>query len=213
MVEASVPALSLTVTNFNPNHKYRFLMLMPSLRWLVELAFAGRDDSIYLAPRVQQDYMLVGRDSDENPFEISVSPSQDLHLSLHDSGIVNLTAARRRIKIRHQPPDARHGLLVTLGIKDSKGLQRATQNEVNSLPARYSVLPVAGLPHAGPVYFTIFRVPAGPPWAMPRMSDTLQMRFECVLRGKNVKYEFVVWQNASIAPWPGDVAISFLGAA
>jgi hypothetical protein len=47
---------------------------------------------------------------------------------------------------------------------------------------------------------------------MPKLSDTLQLHFECLLRGKSVKYEYVVWQNAAIVPWPGDVAVSFYGA-
>jgi hypothetical protein len=161
---------------------------------------------------VQQAYTLAGRDSDGNPFEVSVDPSQDLHFSLHHSGIVNLSVAAQRIKIRQQPPGTFHGHLVTLGIKNPEGLQPATQNEVNSLPSRYNLLPVAAFLHVGPVYLTIFRAPADRTWEMPKLSDTLQLHFECLLRGKSVKYEYVVWQNAAIAPWPGDVGVSFYGA-
>jgi hypothetical protein len=203
-----VPVLTLTVANFNPNHKYRFLLLMPLLRWFVDLAFAGRDDSIYIVPHLQQVYTLAGSDSGGVPFEAVVDPTQGLHLSLHHSGTVNLTIRDRRFKIRQQPPEAFHGRLVTLGVKNPDGLRPTTEHEVNSLPGRYSVLPVAGFLAIGPVYLTIFRVPTSGPWKMPKLSDTLQMHFECLLRRRDVKYEFVVWQNATIPAWPGNLAIS-----
>jgi hypothetical protein len=205
-----VPFLTISIANFNPNHKYRFLALMPSLRWFADLAFAGRDDSIYIAPRLQQHYMLVGQDCGGNAFETSVDPSQDLHVSLHHSGVVNLTIGERRFEIGRQTgvPALRLGQIVTFGIKNVEGLQSATQQDVNSLPARYSVVPLAGFLALGPAYLTIFRVPISQDWAMPQLSDTFQVHVECRLQRKNVKYEFVVWQNSGVPSWPGDVAIS-----
>lgn len=38
--------------------------------------------------------------------------------------------------------------------------------------------------------------------------DTLQLHSECLLPRKDVKYEFVVWQNSAIPPWPGDLSVA-----
>ena len=208
-----VPVLSLTVSNFNPNHKCRFVLLTPSLRWLADLAFAGSDDSIYVAPRLQQPYTLAGRGSSGTQFQVVVDPPQDLHLSLHHSGTVNLTVGAQRFEIRRERPEAFHGQLFTLGIKNPDVLQPATENEINSLPGRHTLLPVAGFLHVGPVYLTIYRVPVSKPWEMPKLSDTLQLHFECLVSRKDVKYEFVVWQNSNLPAWSGDVAVAIHGAA
>jgi len=185
---------------------------MPSLRRLANLAFAGGDDSIYIAPRLQQTYILAGRDTSGRPFQVSVQPPQDLHLSLHHTGTVNLTTGGHRYEIRRDTQQsAVTGHLVTIGIKSPEGLESTTVEEVNTSPARYSMIPVVGFLQVGPVYLSIYRVPVGAAWEMPVLSDTFQMHIECQLRGRDVKYEFVVWQNSAISPWPGDVGVAIQG--
>jgi hypothetical protein len=204
----SVPFISVTISDFNPNHKYR-IVLMPSLHRLANLSFAGGDDSIYIAPRLQQTYILAGRDSGDRPFQVSLQTSQDLHLSLHHTGTVNLTIGDQRYQIRRDTQQsAVTGHLVTLGIKNPEGLESTTVEEINSAPARYSLIPVAGFLQAGPVTLSIYRVAANAVWEMPVLSDTFQTHFECELRGRDVKYEFVIWQNSAIPPWQGDVGVS-----
>ena len=104
-----VPCLSMKIANFNPNHRYRFLVWSPpEQRWLAGLAFAKGDDSIYLAPHLQRQYTLTGHDSRGSDFAIAVEPYQDLHVSFHESGAVNLTAAGRRIELRGKQPTGPH---------------------------------------------------------------------------------------------------------
>jgi hypothetical protein len=206
-----VPFVSLTIADFNPNHKYRFLVWVPpEQRWLAHLAFAKGDDSIYLAPHLQRQYTLTGHDCGGSDFAIVVEPHHDLHVSFHESGAVNLTAGGRRIELRGKEPTAPHPHILAVGIKDPSGLTATTDEKINALPKRYSVLPVTGFLHPGPVYLSIFRVSMSEQWQMPGLSDTFQMHFECLVREKKVKYEFVVWQNAGLPQFAGQVAISLL---
>ncbi len=71
-------------------------------------------------------------------------------------------------------------------------------HEITAQPNRYTVLPVAGFLNLRPVVLSIFCVRGDDKWKMPRLSDTFQFNFECSIRKKQVKYEFVVWQNASM---------------
>jgi hypothetical protein len=67
---------------------------------------------------------------------------------------------------------------------------------------------MTGFLQVGPVYLSTYRAPAGAAWEMPVLSDTLQLHSECLLPRKDVKYEFVVWQNSAIPPWPGDLSVA-----
>ena len=206
---SQVPCLKLVIANVNPNHKLRFLFLMPATRWLADIAFAGGDNSIYVAPHLEVTYTLIGRTVSGEEFAVQAQPGQDLHFSLHRSGIVNLTVGDQQFRIRHPSHEVAQGHLATVGIQNPDGLRLAPEAEVNTLPRRYSVLPVAGFLQIGPVYLSVYRVSATAAWAMPELSDTMQMHFECMPRGKAVKYEFVVWQSAKVKPWVGDVGVSF----
>ena len=207
--EHKVPYLSLEIGDFSPRHKFRFVLFTPPpFRFLCDVSFVKRDESIYLAPHVNDVYALVGRESDGSEFKAQVKPSEDLHLSLHDSGMVNLTAGQRRYTLQGSQRETRFGLLAAFAIKDPTGLRETTEDEINNLPKRYSILPVAGFLNLSPVVLSIFRVSISDEWEMPRLSDTFQFNFECSLRNKEVKYEFVVWQNARMQPFPGQVAVS-----
>lgn len=203
-----VPGLSLIFRNFNPNHKHRLLVWIPPCqRWLANLAFAKNDESIYLSPQLNKTYTLTAVNSQGEHFETSADASNELHFSFHETGIVNLTIAQRRIQLRSPQREGLFGRVLALGINNPTGLKPAADAEVNTMRSRYSVIPVTGFLNLRPVYLSVFRVPLNEEWQMPALSDTFQTRFECQLRDKAVKYEFVVWQNARVEPWPGDVAI------
>ena len=103
---------------------------------------------------------------------------------------------------------ALHGLVVAFGIKDPVGLKEASNGEIENLPKRYSILPVTGFLQISPVYLSIFRMPLEHDWDMPHLSDSSQVNFECLIRNKDVKFEFLIWQNANLPEFPGEVAIS-----
>ena len=206
---SKVFALSARIINFNPNHKYRFLVWAPPTQhWLANLAFARNDDSIYISPQLQRSYTISGHRGHDEGHNVVVEPDQDIHLSFHHSGVVNLTIAGERIELRRERPERLYGRILTIGVRDPSGLKPASNQEVNALPKRYSVIPVIGFLQFKPIYLTIFRVPLSDPWEMPQASDTFQIHFECLVKGKNVKYEFVIWQNSRVPLPPTEVAIS-----
>jgi hypothetical protein len=133
VVPISVPLMSYTLPNFNPNHKYRIL-LMPWLFWVADLAFAVRDDSIYIAPQLRHAYTLPGRESSGASFKVFVQPPRNLHLSLHHLGTVNLTTGGRRIEIRRHLSQAFYGQLVTLGKKNPGGSSRLLCRRSTTFP-------------------------------------------------------------------------------
>ncbi len=204
----SVPFMSLDYGEVNPNHKLKLLALfVPENRWVANMAFARNDDSIYLAPQFDKDVTVVGLDKEKVAFSVSSPPDGEVHISLHGSGVVNLSIQSESHRLRN-PHEQVTPEVITFGIKEPQGLRVAPDNEVNSLPARYTVVPVPGFFTIRPVFVTIFRVRPGDTWEMPQLSHTLQTHVGFGLKGKDTRYEIVVWQNPEIPDFPGDIAYS-----
>lgn len=203
-----IPYLKITLNNFNPNHKYRFFILdQPTNRLLADLGFVIKDESIYLAPKLDYQYKIVGRNNNSQEFEVEGGPDKDLHFSLHHSGVVNLQAGDQNIRMRDANEGDLFGRVVTIGINNPTGLKLISNDEINNMPAKYTMLPVGGLIQIKPIFFSIYRVPINENWEMPHLSDTVQTCFEARIREKVVKYEFITWQNSEVAQWAGDVSL------
>ena len=206
--EKSVPFLTLEYGEVNPNHKLKLLALViPQNRWITNVAFARNDDSIYLAPQLDRIFTIVGLDKDGIQFSFVSSPGADIHVSLHNSGVVNITIGeinhRLRTVYKHSSLE-----VITLGIKDPTTLKVAADDEVNTLPSRYTVVPVPGFFTLSPVFVTVFRVRSLDKWEMPYLSRTIQTHVGFKLKGTETKYEIVIWQNPNIPDFPGDIALS-----
>jgi hypothetical protein len=205
----SVPFLSLEYGEVNPNHKLKLLALViPQNHWITNVAFARNDDSIYLAPQLDRTFTIVGLDRDGVQFSFESSPGTDIHISLHNSGIVNITVGEvnHRLRTAHKRSSLE---VATLGIKDPAALKVAADDEVNTLPSRYTVVPIPGFFTLSPVFVTVFRVRPLEKWEVPYLSRTIQTHVGFKLRGTETKYEIVVWQNPNIPDFPGDIALSF----
>jgi hypothetical protein len=205
----SIPFLSLEYGDVNPNHKLKLLALViPQNHWITNIAFARNDDSLYLAPQLNRTFTLVGLDKDRVQFSFESSPGADIPLSLHDSGVVNITVGEvnHRLRSAHKHSSLE---VITLGIKEPAALKVATDDEVNTLPRRYRIVPVPGFFTLSPVFVTVFRVRQLEKWEMPYLSRTIQTHVGFKLRGMETKYEIVIWQNPNIPDFPGDVALSF----
>ena len=202
----SVPFLSLDYGEVNPNHKLKLLALIGlENRWVANMAFARNDDSIYLAPQFDRDVTVVGLDNEKVAFSTLSPPDGEVHISLHGSGVVNLSIGSESHRLRN-PHQQGSPEVITFGIKEPQALRVAPDDEVNSLPARYTLVPVPGFFGISPVFVTIFRVRPVDEWEMPQLSHTVQTHVGFELKGKDTRYEIVVWQNPEIPEFPGDIA-------
>ena len=204
----SIPFLSLEYGEVNPNHKLRLLgLFIPNNRWITNVAFKRSDDSIYLAPQLSKTFTVVGMTKDNIRFSFESSPESEIHISLHDGGVVNIMT--KKIKYRLKSAHERASLeIITLGIKDPANLKVATDSDVNALPARYKIVPVPGFFTLSPIFVTFFRIRSQDTWEMPFISRTFQTQVGIKLKGIETKYEIVEWQNPDILKIPGDIAFS-----
>jgi hypothetical protein len=195
--------------DFNPNHKYKFLLFNPpDMRWIFNLGFAVRDESIYIAPQLSKEVTIRGSDAAGLPYAPVVPLSTDLHLSIHHSGVANLAAGGRQVQLRGETSQPFYGHLVTLSVKEASSLAPASPDYVNSLPGSYTVISVVGLPHQGPVFISVFRYPGDNAISPHNLGGSFQLNAECHIRGKGVKYLFAVWQNPSVPAFDADFAVS-----
>jgi hypothetical protein len=149
----------------------------------------------------------VGSDKDKVRFSIEWSPEREIHVSLHESGVVSITTGEANYRLRAAHKRSRLEI-VTLGIKEPTGLRVAVDEEVNSLPARYKVVPAPGFFMLSPVFVTIFRVRTPDKWEVPHLSQTRQTQVGFKPGGTETRYEPVVGQNPNIPKFPGDIAFS-----
>jgi hypothetical protein len=90
--ERRVIALDLTLAELNPNHKYRLALTgPPASRWLADLKFVARDESIYVVPRLERAVTITAQNTSE---QFSVVPRTGFHISVHQSGRLNLAFGR-----------------------------------------------------------------------------------------------------------------------
>ena len=92
--EGTVPYLSMTFINQNPNHKF----LLPSddreserFIYVADLGFVQKDDSVYVVPHLTREYTLRAQDARSGePVTLAMRPGQGVHMSLDESGAINM---------------------------------------------------------------------------------------------------------------------------
>src|SRR5688572_25467128 len=96
-----VITLDLTLAELNPNHKYRLaLVRLPPNHWLADLKFAVKDDSVYVAPLFDHEYTIQLADAHGAREQYQVPPRCGFHLSIHASGVVNVSFGAHRVRLR-----------------------------------------------------------------------------------------------------------------
>jgi hypothetical protein len=78
---------------------------------------------------------------------------------------------------------------------------------INSLPKRFTTIPVIGFWDSHPVCLDIYQVNATATWAMPTLADIMQID-ACVKPARKDKaYHFLVWQHTRAERYPADLAV------
>lgn len=203
-----IMALDLTLAELNPNHRYRLALLGLDSRWLADLSFVRRDESVYLMPLIQREYTIGLADSNGARGEFRVLPDSGFHISLHSSGTVNITFGTQRVRLRSRSEsEPRMGPLLAVVVNSLHTLRPAPMEEVNNpIPAGRRVMPLPGVWRDLPVGLTFYRSKVGESWQPQALGDIAQVHLHAPIRGKSVQYHVAVWQNASFIPPPGDVA-------
>src|SRR5687768_9427037 len=135
MNERRVIALNLALAELKPSDKYRLALIgLPANRWLADLRFVARDESLYIMPLFDRAFKIWMRDSAER---YTVAPRSGFHISVHHSGRLNLSFGSYRSKelrpwLRDDPAT---GPLFAIVVNGTNNLPIATDEAINQ-PAR-----------------------------------------------------------------------------
>jgi hypothetical protein len=204
-----VPYLSLTIDEFNPNHRIRFVAFASPIRYLFDLSTAVGDESFYLAPKLANEVSVQLRVAGQAPIAHTASGA-DLHLSLHESGAVNLHSGGQRQSLR--PAGAgrgAQGLAVRFVFNRLNLFQTGSHDEFNSLPKRYTPIPVVGFWEQYSVCLDVYQCDRDELWSMPTLPDVLQVHARIQPVRKQSDYHFLVWQHSKAERYPADLAILY----
>jgi len=205
-----VSCLTFTIANYNPNHTIRFVGLDDPIRYLFDLSTAVNDDSFYVAPKFAQDVSLQERHPARTPVNHTASNSGDLHLSLHESGAVNLHVTGTKTRLRSAGEGrGKQGLTLRLVFNSIRLFQPASYEEFNALPKRYTSIPVMGFWEQYPICLDIYQCSRDGPWSMPKLADIFQVHARVQPERKSSDYHFLVWQHSKAERYPTDVAILY----
>lgn len=177
-------------------------------RWLITVRFSNKDQSIYLTPLYEREYVVQSIGKDE-PTWFPHRPGADFHLSLHESGVVNLTTSEARVRLRKEltkTRDVRH--VLTIQINSTDNLPLATLDEINDPKGGDLYLPIVGFPTA-PLMLTMYCAKESANWSPPALGNSMMMHYKTLMRGKEYNFHFVQWQYLRMSKGDGDVAIQF----
>lgn len=136
-----------------------------------------------------------------------LEPNAGLHVSLHSSGAVNVSFGVERIRLRpHRPSGMPTGRIFSIVVNSLESLRSTNMEEINRPPGKTRVLPLPGMWQLKPVGVTLYRSTLGEIWRPPMLGDHVQIHLHAPVRGKNVQYHVVVWQNRAFQPPLGEVA-------
>lgn len=204
-----VPYLTFTLSHFNPNHRLRFVGLVSPIRYLFDLSSAVGDDSFYLAPKLMHDVSIQQQLPDRASI-VHRATAGDLHLSIHESGAVNLHAGGESQSLRTAGTGrGAQGLAVRLVFNSLNLFESVSDDEFNSLPKRYTPIPVVGFWEQYPVCLDVYQCRRDDPWSMPTLADILQVHARVQPLRKHSDYHFLVWQHSKAECYPADVAILY----
>lgn len=194
---------------WNPNHKFKFYTLDgDKIRWLFRIAFSNKDQSLYLIPLYDRDFVI--RSLTSNPVEDSThKQGQNFKLSLHESGVVNLTTSSGSVRIR-DTLDTKHPVrqVATLQINSTDNLPTASLEEINSPQGGYLYLPVFGFPRI-PIMLSMLCSEAKADWSPPGVGNVMNINYKTRMKDKAHFFHFVVWQDGAMSQGEGDIGLSW----
>ena len=197
---------------WNPNHKYRFYATGPGIgsRWLFTIRFSNVDQSIYVIPLYEREY-IVQSTGDGARTSFRHRPGTDFHLSLHESGVVNLTTGEATARLRKELSDkgeVRH--IVTFQINATDNLPIATLEEINNPKGGHLPMAIVGFPTA-PLMLTVYCAKETAEWSPRSLGNTMMIHYKTLMRGKDYNFHFVQWQHLAMPKGEGDLGIQFGG--
>ncbi len=198
---------------WNPKHNYRFYAIgaIEAPRCLLTVGFSNKDQSIYVTPLYDREYSVQSVGSGKRTC-YRHRLGADFHLSLHESGVVNLTTSETQTFLREElsvKKDVRH--VVTFQINSIENLPMTTLEEINSRRGGRLYLPVVGFPSA-PLMLTVYCARESTNWSPPGMGNTMMNHYKTKMAGKDYNFHFVNWQNLATQKGEGDIALQFGGA-
>ncbi|MCI0588345.1 MAG: hypothetical protein L0323_16055 [Planctomycetes bacterium] len=210
-MDTKIPGMTVSWP-WNPNHRYRFYVMGFDhvLRWLFTIRFSNKDQSVYVTPLYDREYAVQSVGSGQNS-EFKHRPGSDFHLSLHESGVVNLTTSDARARLRERldvRKDVRH--VATFQINSIANLPTTTLTEINAPRGGHLYLPVVGFPSA-PLMLTIICAKESANWSPPGMGNAMMLHYASRMQGKDYNFHFVQWQNLAMPKGAGDVGLQFGG--
>lgn len=180
-------------------------------RWLIAVRFSNKDQSIYITPLYDQEYTVLSL-SEEEKRSFRHRPGADFHLSLHESGIVNLTTSDEGARLRKQVSagrDVRH--VVTFQINSIEHLPETTLEEVNRPKDGHLYLAIPAFVPLAPMMLSVFCAKDSAGWQPPGMGNIIQVDYKTRLKGKDYSFHFVQWQDLRMKRGETDIALQFGG--
>ena len=181
------------------------------MRWLHTLGFARSDQSVYIIPTFTEGFMSESV-ALRQVFHHQPGQGSDYHLSLHETGMVNLSSGRTRTCLRASDPGplpaVRH--LATCQVNSIEHLPAADTDEVERGKRRYTYFPAfLGLPVAmAPFMLSIFVAKNDLGWEPPLLGDALGMHL-VVQPQRDWDFHFLTWQQSNVPRGRAEIAIQF----
>lgn len=210
-MSTEMPIMNLS-WQWNAKRKYKFYVLgaKGEYRRFLRVWFSKTDQSIYAQPLYERNF-VVQTTVDGTLSSVEHRAGLDFHLSLHESGVVNLSTSDDSVRLRKElsgTSEVRH--IVTIQINSIGDLPVATQEEINNPKQRYLHLPISGFPTA-PLMLTVYCAKETANWSPPSLGNSMMIHYKTLMRGKDYNFHFVQWQDLAMPKGEGDIGIQFGG--
>ena len=209
-MSAEIPMMDLSWP-LNPNHKCRFYVERGwESRWLLSVSFSNKDESLYVTPLYAREYVVQSIGGGART-SFAHDPGANFHLSFHESGVVNLTTSQANARLRKElsgKVEVRH--IVTFQINSVDEFPIATLEQINNRKGGYMYLPIVGFQPA-PLMLTVYCAKQAAGWSPPRLGNSMMLRYQAAMRGKDYGVHFVVWQDLEMPKGEGDLGLQFGG--
>lgn len=193
---------------WNPNHRYRLYMMdaASTFRRMMTVRSSNKDASIYLTPLYEREYSVQSADGN---ISLGHRPGADFHLSLHETGVVNLTTSEGQVRLRGPLSVDKDPLHVaTLQINSLESFPEASLEEINRPKGQHLKIPMFGFPGC-PMMLSVYVVRDVTTWNMPILGNAFMIDYETTLTNGQYVFHFIQWQQLGMPPGRGDVALQF----
>lgn len=169
----------------------------------------GRDQSVYVRPLINEEYIAATTSPDAPPQLHTCQPTGNYKLSLHSSGVVNLSlGGAPSVRLCDSAGSSRklprHA--VTIAVNENSRFESFTDDEINA--KKGYTFPSMWLDRSRPALFSVFmdeQAPIGKP-KVPGFGAMTSIRLD--FGGKrDYSCHLVSWQCQSIGKTPGDIGI------